>query len=464
MKKTFKRAGVAVLSMAMLLSMGAVGAMSASAYTGDNGGLTVTSTATTIKAYKVAEFTDGAWSWVSGITGVTAADMTTVLEAENNADSLKTIANKLAADSGKGQGTDITAGTEAELAPGYYLLISSGAGKVYQNKLVEVKKGAASAITDDKSNPVTINKTITNVARGGEVIADTSNKKASVADNATITYKIETDVPAYSNQATVASMHDYVITDTYDANLKNISISSVSIGNDTLTRAASGNNTYVYGTGTNSFTVTVDKATVLAHPNTKVVVTFTAQFDAPETPATDYKYPNNAELKYDNTFNATGGEDTLTSEADVYSVPLKIYKTDGTNAITSADGKFKISGSGISDQEVTLDASGYAKFDSLPAGEYTITETKAPDGYKAISGTAATITISVANDGTVTVDGAEKDNADKYYSKTIVNTPQESLPGTGGMGTVLFTVGGAAIVLAAGAMFVVYMRKRKNEE
>ena len=38
------------------------------------------------------------------------------------------------------------------------------------------------------------------------------------------------------------------------------------------------------------------------------------------------------------------------------------------------------------------------------------------------------------------------------------------LPGTGGMGTVLFTVGGAAVVLLAGALFVVYMRKRKVEE
>lgn len=464
MKKTFKRAGVAVLSMAMLLSMGAMTAMTTSAYTGDNGGLTVTSTATSIKAYKVAEFTGGSWAWVTGITNVTPADMTTVKGSTDNAAELKTIANKLAADSGKGSGTTITAGTEAELAPGYYLLISSGAGKVYQNKLVEVKKGVGKTITDDKATPVTINKTITGVsANGGAVISGSSDKKASVADNATVTYQIVTDVPAYSDQATVSTMHDYVITDTYDANLKNIAISSVVIGSDTLTQAASGRNTYAYGTGTNSFTVTVDKATVLAHPNSTVTVTFTAKFDAPATPNAGYEYNNDAQLVYDNTFNATGGEDTLTSDADVYSVPIKIYKTDGTNAITSADGQFKISGGGI-EQTVTLDATGYAKFDSLPAGTYTITEETAPAGYKKIEGTAATVTIAVSDEGVVTVTGATLDNTDKYYSTTITNTPQEALPGTGGMGTILFTVGGAAVVLLAGALFVVYMRRRKVEE
>ncbi len=46
----------------------------------------------------------------------------------------------------------------------------------------------------------------------------------------------------------------------------------------------------------------------------------------------------------------------------------------------------------------------------------------------------------------------------------VINYPGSTLPGTGGMGTILFTVGGAAIVLLAGTMFVIYMKKRKVEE
>ena len=36
--------------------------------------------------------------------------------------------------------------------------------------------------------------------------------------------------------------------------------------------------------------------------------------------------------------------------------------------------------------------------------------------------------------------------------------------GTGGIGTYLFTIGGAAMVLLAGVLFVIYMKKRETEE
>ena len=46
----------------------------------------------------------------------------------------------------------------------------------------------------------------------------------------------------------------------------------------------------------------------------------------------------------------------------------------------------------------------------------------------------------------------------------VENYPGQLLPGTGGAGTILFTVGGAAIVLLAGVLFVFYMKKRRIEE
>lgn len=48
--------------------------------------------------------------------------------------------------------------------------------------------------------------------------------------------------------------------------------------------------------------------------------------------------------------------------------------------------------------------------------------------------------------------------------KTIVNIKGQTLPGTGGMGTIIFTVVGAGVVLVAGIMLIVYMKKRKIEE
>jgi len=46
----------------------------------------------------------------------------------------------------------------------------------------------------------------------------------------------------------------------------------------------------------------------------------------------------------------------------------------------------------------------------------------------------------------------------------IQNEYDDRLPATGGMGTVLFTAGGISIVLIAGALFVMYMKKKNSEE
>ncbi len=46
----------------------------------------------------------------------------------------------------------------------------------------------------------------------------------------------------------------------------------------------------------------------------------------------------------------------------------------------------------------------------------------------------------------------------------IYNEYQDTLPATGGIGTVLFTAGGISVVLIAGALFVMYMKKRNSEE
>jgi len=484
MKKTFKRAGVAVLSMAMLLSMGAVGAMTASAYTGDNGGLTVTSTASEIKAYKVAEFTAGSWSWLAGIDTVTATDMQTVISSSDNADALKTIANKLATDTHLGVGTSLTAGTETELAPGYYLVISKGAGKLYQNKLIEVKKNTAATLTNDKSTPVTVTKTITGVTGDGGVIASTDSKKASADDQAIVTYSIVTDIPTYSDKATITNMADYVIVDDYDDAFSDITISSVTIDTTsptTLTQVLTeagisgtenaGKYYYVNDTtsANHTFTVKVNKKSILDNGGKHVTIVFTAKLNSDGR--ANYEYPNDVDFTYDNTFNATGGTDTLENEADVYSVPIDIYKyymdSSTKTAITSADAVFKLTNTTTNTEySATTDATGYAAFTTLPAGTYDLTETAAPAGFKKLDGTIATLVVSVDTDGAVSVEesGTDLTKHGVAFNREVANTPQENLPGTGGMGTVLFTVGGAAIVMLAGVLFVAYMRKRKNEE
>ena len=122
-------------------------------------------------------------------------------------------------------------------------------------------------------------------------------------------------------------------------------------------------------------------------------------------------------------------------------------------------------------------------WDRVGEGTYFLTEEHAPTGYKKW-GAPVTITITDAGiegnfAGTVTSDRFWDHTTDAQGSATtahdlvfdagtmkndILNNPDDTLPATGGIGTVLFTAGGISIVLIAGALFVMYMKKRNSEE
>lgn len=108
----------------------------------------------------------------------------------------------------------------------------------------------------------------------------------------------------------------------------------------------------------------------------------------------------------------------------------------------------------VSNQDMNLRLNG------LKAGTYYLMETQAPEGY---NGVTTPIKITITKSDTTDVNGwtISKDNqdvTDKIID--IENTTGTILPGTGGMGTVLFTVIGVALVLIVAASFVISRRKR----
>jgi len=108
---------------------------------------------------------------------------------------------------------------------------------------------------------------------------------------------------------------------------------------------------------------------------------------------------------------------------------------------------------------------------ALDKNNEDVTGTKEPDGaYKATgTSTVASEIASQQTEKTVPVnftyytnDANTKSNG--VLQHKIYNEYQDTLPATGGIGTVLFTAGGISVVLIAGALFVMYMKKKNSED
>ena len=94
-----------------------------------------------------------------------------------------------------------------------------------------------------------------------------------------------------------------------------------------------------------------------------------------------------------------------------------------------------------------------------PDTEYEFKETKAPEGYS-INETNATVTWS---DTDITEDDISKPDATPIEGDaSMLDTKLASLPGTGGMGTTIFTIGGVVIMISAAGLYFATRKKEQN--
>lgn len=117
---------------------------------------------------------------------------------------------------------------------------------------------------------------------------------------------------------------------------------------------------------------------------------------------------------------------------------------------------------------ITTPENGKVDFQGLKNGEYTLTETEAPAGYNKLA-SAIGVKVDGRNDGTDTTNATvtityNNDNGNDYNqtaSNGVIPVRNKSgaiLPGTGGMGTIAFTVIGVLVI----ALGVAWTLKRKN--
>ena len=162
-----------------------------------------------------------------------------------------------------------------------------------------------------------------------------------------------------------------------------------------------------------------------------------------------------------------GAEFTLTAKGDTSAI--KFVQVNAGSA--TEDAVYRVAKAGETagtTTTITTPANGKVVFQGLKNGEYTLTETKAPAGYNKLA-SAIGVKVDGQNNGTdttnatvtITYNNNNGSNYDQTASNGVIPVQNKSgaiLPGTGGMGTIAFTVIGVLVI----ALGVAWTLKRKN--
>ena len=293
----------------------------------------------------------------------------------------------------------------------------------------------------------------------------------------TVTFTITGKVPDYTG----FTEYTYEITDKMTDGLTfNRNSLTVKVGEATVTEGCT--IAYEPTTAPQTFTVSIPVLGNKYVIGAEIKVTYTATVNEKAVAVVSQ---NEAKLTYSNDPTNTEKKATTPSEiVKVYSSKIvikKVEKTDGTDGKPLSGAEFvlykevkTVDGGEATKQyykwnagekkvqwvaqaeadTVKTNVDGEASFDGLADGTYHLVEIKAPAGYNQLKDPV-----------TVTVAGSNKDDetGKLIVTQKVENQAGTLLPSTGGMGTTVFYVLGAVLVVGAGVLLVTKKRMSRNE-
>lgn len=375
-----------------------------------------------------------------------------------------TVDPAMEADATSGKLGEVTEHTFNNLDYGYYLVYQTGT-KELQSSLVSVKA---------ESNEVAL--------KGQTPSIEKEADKETVEIGQIVTYTIKGSIP----DTTGYREYVYKIHDTLTAGLDFVEDTkgivptgtdykvSVKIGNETATEMTA------QLSGENNRTMELDLSEWIRDNQVSKGKEFTVTYYAKVNTNAVVETKNSASLEYGN----KPGDTTTTTPDEVVTptYPLDVNKTDtqgnmlaeavfrlyknqtdaeaaNDNAIrvTGTDGSYTVAvdqttGNMDMTTVATAVATGYnLHLNGLAAGDYWLVETQAPDGYNKLTAPIK-VTITKTGDATWTISKNETEETDKIID--IENSSGTILPGTGGMGTVMFTVIAVVMILGVAISFI----------
>lgn len=492
-----------LLALVMVFALAVTVAADGTTGTTGTGSITISNAAKgeTYTIYKLFDATVSEDGKSIAYTGEIPASLNTYFTADKNHYISATPAAKDGANMSEGLKTalkawtaDATATATAEsdgsalnfngLAYGYYVVTTTQGDQVIS---VDSTMPNVTIVDKNSSTPEGLRKTA-------------SSNDVSIGD--TVTYTVRFETSNYFGAGTEAKkIVSYTIEDTLPEFLTSVNVTSIIVDNDgdsTTTKDQADvtaqfankkividwydedNNKFLHDNGatvTITYTAKVtDKAAIAGNGNTnKVTVAWT-------TEGSDEPDPNN---KVDT-------EETIFT----YAIALKKVDNKGkdlpgavfefpfyVNSVPDANGAYIYAGitagEGLTNQITTPD-SGVIVVKGVKSGDYEITEFKAPAGYNKLTAPVTVEAVKTGETSTHTTvyldkDGNKVNESAKVFevkvdidtiaatAVVVVNKAGTELPSTGGMGTTIFYVLGAVLVVGAGVLLVTKKRMSQSE-